>query len=87
MKTIILSIGLLAASGVNAQTINEGDFKIKNFKFAEGQQIDTLNLHYRTCGKPVTDKKGKTTNAVLIMHGTGGSSKRKSNASRTRSSS
>jgi Homoserine acetyltransferase len=30
-------------------------------------------FHYRTLGKPEKDAEGKTTNAVLIMHGTTGS--------------
>ena len=32
-----------------------------------------LRLHYRTLGKPEKDSQGKTTNAVLIIHGTTGS--------------
>ena len=32
-----------------------------------------LRIHYRTLGKPEKDAQGKTTNAVLIMHGTTGS--------------
>ena len=31
-----------------------------------------LRLHYTTLGKPVRDAEGRTTNAVLILHGTGG---------------
>src|SRR5262249_36824982 len=30
-------------------------------------------LHYLTFGKPVRDASGRTTNAVLLLHGTGGS--------------
>ena len=30
-------------------------------------------MHYTTLGKPVKDASGRTTNAVLILHGTGGS--------------
>ena len=30
-------------------------------------------MHYHTLGKPVKDANGRTTNAVLILHGTGGS--------------
>jgi homoserine O-acetyltransferase len=30
-------------------------------------------LHYRTLGKPARDKDGQVTNAVLVLHGTGGS--------------
>jgi Homoserine acetyltransferase len=51
----------------------EGDFTIRNFKFTSGETLPELRLHYRTLGKPEKDAQGKTTNAVLIMHGTTGS--------------
>jgi homoserine O-acetyltransferase len=51
----------------------EGDFIIRNFKFTSGETSPELRLHYRTIGKPEKDAQGKTTNAVLIMHGTTGS--------------
>jgi homoserine O-acetyltransferase/O-succinyltransferase len=51
----------------------EGDYTIRDFKFASGETLPELRLHYRTIGKPKKDAQGKTTNAVLIMHGTTGS--------------
>jgi homoserine O-acetyltransferase/O-succinyltransferase len=51
----------------------EGDFTIRDFKFQSGETLPELRLHYRTLGKPEKDAEGKTTNAVLIMHGTTGS--------------
>jgi homoserine O-acetyltransferase/O-succinyltransferase len=51
----------------------EGDYTIRDFKFASGETLPELRLHYRTIGKPEKDAQGKTTNAVLIMHGTTGS--------------
>jgi homoserine O-acetyltransferase len=51
----------------------EGDFTIRDFKFASGEILPELRLHYRTLGTPQKDARGKTTNAVLIMHGTTGS--------------
>jgi homoserine O-acetyltransferase len=51
----------------------EGDYIIRDFKFASGETLPELRLHYRTLGKPEKDAQGKTTNAVLIMHGTTGS--------------
>jgi homoserine O-acetyltransferase/O-succinyltransferase len=51
----------------------EGDFVVHNFKFKSGQSMEEVRLHYTTLGKPVQDAKGRTTNAVLILHGTGGS--------------
>jgi homoserine O-acetyltransferase/O-succinyltransferase len=51
----------------------EGDFVVHNFKFKSGQSMAEVRLHYTTLGKPATDAQGRTTNAVLILHGTGGS--------------
>jgi homoserine O-acetyltransferase len=53
--------------------VNEGDYVTKDFKFRSGESLPELRLHYRTLGKPVRDDKGRVTNAVLILHGTGGS--------------
>jgi homoserine O-acetyltransferase/O-succinyltransferase len=51
----------------------EGDYTIRDFKFASGETLPELRLHYRTLGKPEKDANGQTRNAVLIMHGTNGS--------------
>src|SRR5437588_7038544 len=51
----------------------EGDYTIRDFKFTSGETLPELRLHYRTLGKIDKDAQGKTTNAVLIMHGTTGS--------------
>ena len=51
----------------------EGDYSIRDFKFSSGETLPELRIHYRTLGKPEKDAQGKTTNAVLIMHGTTGS--------------
>jgi len=54
-------------------TPTEGDYVVRDFKFTSGETVPELRLHYRTLGKPEKDGQGKTTNAVLIMHGTTGS--------------
>lgn len=51
----------------------EGDFTIANFHFQSGETLPELRIHYTTLGTPKRDAKGHVTNAVLIMHGTGGS--------------
>src|SRR5216684_3513114 len=51
----------------------EGDYVAKNFKFRSGKTLPELRLHYTTLGKPVRNAEGRVTNAVLILHGTGGS--------------
>jgi homoserine O-acetyltransferase len=50
-----------------------GDFLIKYFKFASGETLPELRIHYRTLGKPEKDAHGRVRNAVLILHGTTGS--------------
>ncbi|MGD9800889.1 MAG: alpha/beta fold hydrolase [Parvularculaceae bacterium] len=50
----------------------EGDFVIENFEFRSGETLPELNLHYTTLGKPKRDKDGHIVNAVMILHGTGG---------------
>ncbi len=51
----------------------EGDYIIRDFKFASGETLPELKIHYRTLGKIDKDASGKVANAVLIMHGTTGS--------------
>ncbi len=61
------------ASAADYPTPTEGDFTIRDFKFQSGETLPELRIQYRTLGKPEKDAQGKTTNAVLIMHGTTGS--------------
>jgi homoserine O-acetyltransferase len=49
-----------------------GDFVVRNFQFHSGDILDELRLHYIAIGKPVRDARGHVNNAVLILHGTGG---------------
>ena len=53
----------------------EHDFVVHDFTFANGQKLETLNLHCTTIGEPKKNPTtGKIDNAVLLMHGTGGNS-------------
>lgn len=52
----------------------QGDFIIKNFQFVNGESLPELKIHYRTLGRLKKDDNGVATNAILIMHGTTGSS-------------
>jgi homoserine O-acetyltransferase len=51
----------------------DGDFVVKEFKFRDGETIPELRLHYATLGKPMRDAAGRIANAVMLLHGTGGS--------------
>jgi homoserine O-acetyltransferase len=51
----------------------EGNFILKEFRFRSGEMLPDLRMHYRTLGMPARDAQGVVRNAVLILHGTGGS--------------
>ncbi|HET7873763.1 MAG TPA: alpha/beta fold hydrolase [Terriglobales bacterium] len=50
-----------------------GNFVVKDFTFKSGEKLGEVKLHYYTLGTPQKDASGKVRNAVLILHGTGGS--------------
>ena len=72
MLTLLLALTLLQAQPAVALAPVEGDFVIKDFRFASGETLPELRMHYRTFGTPRKDAQGIVRNAVLIMHGTGG---------------
>jgi len=49
-----------------------GSYVLRDFHFASGEALPQLRLHYRTLGRPRRDAGGVVRNAVLILHGTGG---------------
>jgi homoserine O-acetyltransferase len=51
----------------------EGEYVAANFHFASGETLPELRIHYTVLGKPHRDAHGRVDNAVLILHGTGGS--------------
>ena len=71
--------GLLAAllaapaTGASYPPPAEAEFLIRDFRFASGESLPELRVHYRTLGTPRADARGVVRNAVLILHGTGGS--------------
>jgi homoserine O-acetyltransferase/O-succinyltransferase len=78
MRVVPLIVALFATATTSAQAPStypamEGDYVAHDFKFKSDEQLPELRLHYRTLGKLVRDAQGRSTNAVLILHGTGGS--------------
>src|SRR5436309_4630782 len=76
IRIFALLLSILAASFGSAADYpapTEGDYTIRDFKFASGETLPELRLHYRTLGKLEKNAQGVTRNAVLIMHGTTGS--------------
>ena len=61
-----------AQSRGNIPAATEADFTIRDYRFGAGDTLPQLTLHYRTIGTPRRDASGVVRNAVLILHGTGG---------------
>ena len=66
---------LAAAMAAPAVAPKEGDFVVRDFKFRSGEALPELRLHYTTFGEPKRDAGGRVTNAVMVLHGTGGTGK------------
>lgn len=47
---------------------------LRDFQFSSGETLPELKIRYATYGRRLDDGRGKTANAVLVLHGTGGSS-------------
>ena len=48
----------LPAGGAEPPAPTEGDFVLRDFRFASGEAVPELRLHYRTLGAPRKDAKG-----------------------------
>jgi homoserine O-acetyltransferase len=74
MLQLLLTVWLGTGSVPQSErpAVIEADFVLRNFRFVSGEVLPELRLHYRTLGKPQKDAGGRVRNAVLIMHGTGG---------------
>lgn len=53
----------------------EADFLVRDFRFRSGERMPTLRMHYTTLGKPRRNARGEIDNAVMVLHGTGGTGK------------
>ena len=56
-----------------AARLIEGDAVLRDFRFRSGETLAELRIHYATLGTPRRDSRGTIVNAVMVLHGTGGS--------------
>ncbi len=72
-----LLAALLFASSALAQTpawpTTDGTVTLPDFHFGSGETLPKLTLHYLTLGTPHRNASGHVDNAILLLHGTGGS--------------
>src|SRR6516225_7602036 len=74
----VLALAACAAAQPPQQSVKypmepvEGDFITHDFTFNSGEKLADLRIHYTTLGQPTRDAAGHVNNAVIVMHGTGG---------------
>ena len=51
----------------------EADFTVRNFHFRSGETLPQVRLHYTMLGQAHRNAAGEIDNAVMVLHGTGGS--------------
>lgn len=76
MRKLLLASVLFGAPLAHAAeypTPKSGDYVLKEFRFATGETLPEVRVHYRTIGEPRRNSAGIVRNAVLILHGTTGS--------------
>ncbi len=74
LLALALATGAAGAPAANFPPPTPGDYTIHDFHFENGQSLPEIHMHYLTFGQPQRDKDGIVRNAVLILHGTTGSS-------------
>jgi homoserine O-acetyltransferase len=77
-RACLTVLGLTAAARAEAQgplavPVDTGTFVLRDFRFASGEVLPEVRMHYRTLGRLRRGPGGVARNAVLILHGTGGS--------------
>jgi homoserine O-acetyltransferase/O-succinyltransferase len=70
---LALEFGTACAKEVSPPRTFDGYYVLHDFHFASGETLPELRIHYTALGKARKDAQGHVTNAVLILHGTGGS--------------
>src|SRR4051812_14981555 len=78
MARLLALLLFLCASPALAQTVgparlSEGGVPLGAFHSRSGEPLPALRIHYATLGTPHRDSAGHIDNAVMVLHGTGGS--------------
>lgn len=74
---LIFTLGLFGAGAAQAEDWAAGAEKhsveLADFRFHTGETLPSITMTYYTLGTPERDADGQITNAVMLLHGTGGS--------------
>jgi len=79
LASVMLALALQASSAAAPppapspqwQT-TEADFVAREMHFGSGESLPEVRIHYATLGRPHRNARGEIDNAVVLLHGTGG---------------
>ncbi|WP_298089815.1 alpha/beta fold hydrolase [uncultured Sphingomonas sp.] len=60
------------APAVSKWPARDAQFTVPDFRFRSGETLPKLSINYTTLGSPHRNAKGEIDNAVMVLHGTGG---------------
>jgi homoserine O-acetyltransferase/O-succinyltransferase len=66
------AVPAMAQETPNWPGYQQGDYAVGNYKFASGESMPEVKLHYRTIGAAKRNAKGEVVNAVLLLQGNTG---------------
>jgi homoserine O-acetyltransferase len=76
IRALSAAMVVFAMSSASAQTTwqnqRSGDYVIKDFRFASGEVLPELKVHYTTLGTAKRNDTGEIINGVVLLHGTSG---------------
>ena len=76
LTPLIAALAILSAPGLAENwPSTDGEVMLKNFTFTSGEKMPEVKMHYTTLGSPHKNRKGEIDNAIMVLHGTGGSGK------------
>ena len=73
MLILLLLAPVAVPARAQAFPADTGSFVMRDFRFADGESMPEVRIFYRTLGHLRVRPGGQARNAVLILHGTGGS--------------
>ncbi len=80
MRALLLAVALLGLSSVSianakdwAALAERQEIELPDFAFHTGETLPSITMSVYTLGTPRREAEGKITNAVMLLHGTGGS--------------
>jgi homoserine O-acetyltransferase/O-succinyltransferase len=78
LRVLVAALFLAAAASASCAAPwpnqSESDFVLRDFRFGTGETLAELKLHYLTLGTARRGTAGEIVNAILLLHGTSGSS-------------